>query len=87
MSNTFIKNLNPLHFLNSINHIKNENTTYFKHMQRALGMSFSLLFGSIALGIHAIFPNKFRYTGSSIIIQEYEKIQERLTQSDQAKLK
>jgi len=78
MSTTFIKNFNPLYFLKSIDHIKHEHTTYFNHMQRALGMSINLLLGSIALGIHAIFPNKFRYTGSSIIIKEYEKIQQKI---------
>ena len=57
MSSAFIR---ILHFLNTIEHIKQEDTTYFTHMKRSLGMSIRLFLGSIALGIHAFFPNKFK---------------------------
>ncbi len=53
--------------LNSISHIKDNNTTYFVHIRRSLSLSFKSLQASIALFIHAIYPNIFEYTGSSLI--------------------
>jgi len=53
--------------LNSISHIKENNTTYFVHMRRALSLSLKTLSASIALFIHAVYPNIFEYTGSNII--------------------
>lgn len=53
--------------LNSISHIKEKNTTYFVHMRRALSLSFKTLQASIALFVHAMYPNIFEYTGSNLI--------------------
>ena len=53
--------------LNSISHIKENNTTYFVHMRRALSLSFKSLQASIALFVHAMYPNIFEYTGSNLI--------------------
>ena len=53
--------------LNSISHIKENNTTYFVHMRRALRVSFKSLQASIALFVHAMYPNIFEYTGSNLI--------------------
>lgn len=53
--------------LNSISHIKENNTTYFVHMRRALSLSFKSLRASIALFVHAMYPNIFEYTGSNLI--------------------
>lgn len=53
--------------LNSISHIKENNTTYFVHMRRALSLSFKSIQASIALFVHAIYPNIFEYTGSNLI--------------------
>ena len=72
MTRSFIK---LSQFLNTIDHIKKEETDYFSHMKRALTISLRLLGASLALSIHAFFPNKFKYTGSSIIIEEYTKLQ------------
>ena len=72
MTRSFIK---LSQFLNTIDHIKKEETDYFSHMRRALSISLRLLGASLALSIHAFFPNKFKYTGSSIIIEEYTKLQ------------
>ena len=72
MTRSFIK---LSQFLNTIDHIKKEETDYFSHMKRALSISLRLLGASLALSIHAFFPNKFKYTGSSIIIEEYTKLQ------------
>jgi len=72
MTRSFIK---LSQFLNTIDHIKKEETDYFIHMKRALSISLRLLGASLALSIHAFFPNKFKYTGSSIIIEEYTKLQ------------
>ena len=72
MTRSFIK---LSQFLNTIDHIKKEETNYFSHMRRALSISLRLLGASLALSIHAFFPNKFKYTGSSIIKEEYTKLQ------------
>ena len=72
MTRSFIK---LSQFLNTIDHIKKEETDYFTHMIRALSISLRLVGASLALSIHAFFPNKFKYTGSSIIIEEYTKLQ------------
>lgn len=53
--------------LNSISHIKENNTTYFVHMRRALSLSFKSLKASVSLFIHAMYPNMFEYTGSNLI--------------------
>jgi hypothetical protein len=53
--------------LNSISHIKENNTTYFVHMRRALSLSFKSLQASIALFVHAMYPNILEYTGSNLI--------------------
>lgn len=53
--------------LNSISHIKENNTTYFVHMRRALSLSFKSIQASIALFVHAMYPNIFEYTGSNLI--------------------
>lgn len=53
--------------LNFISHIKENNTTYFVHMRRALSLSFKSLQASIALFVHAMYPNIFEYTGSNLI--------------------
>ena len=53
--------------INSISHIKENNTTYFVHMRRALSVSFKSLQASIALFVHAIYPNILEYTGSNLI--------------------
>ena len=61
--------------LNSISHIKENNTTYFVHMRRAFSLSLKTLQASIALFIHAVYPNIFEYTGSSLIkecIKEFD---------------
>lgn len=57
--------------LNNIKHIKENNTTYFSHMRRALSMSIKAGFASIALLIHSIFPNIFEKTGSNTINKLY----------------
>ena len=72
MSKAFIK---ILRFLDNIDHLKKEQIDYASHMERALKMSSKLLYASIALFIHAFFPNTFKYTGSTIITEEYLKIQ------------
>jgi hypothetical protein len=72
MSKAFIK---ILRFLDNIDHLKKEQIDYYSHMTRALEISSRLLYASIALFIHAFFPNKFKYTGSSIITEEYLKLQ------------
>lgn len=56
-----------LQFFDSISHIKENNTTYFVHLRRALSLSFKSLQASIALFVHAIYPNIFEYTGSNLI--------------------
>lgn len=72
MSKAFIK---ILRFLDNIDHLKKEQIDYYSHMERALKISSKLLYASIALFIHAFFPNTFKYTGSTIITEEYLKIQ------------
>ncbi len=72
MTSSFIK---LFQFLNTIDHIKKEETDYFSHMKRALSISLRLLGASLALTIHAFFPNKFKYTWSTIIKEEYTKLQ------------
>ena len=74
MSKAFIK---ILRFLDSIDHLKKEQIDYYSHMIRALEISSRLLYASITLFIHAFFPNKFKYTGSTIITEEYIKLQAR----------
>jgi hypothetical protein len=40
---------------------------YFAHLRHALGFSVSMLKGSLAVFVHAIFPFLFARTGSGII--------------------
>ena len=53
--------------LNSVEHIKNKNTTYFIHMKRAFIFSNKLMLSSMALYIHSIFPNLFESYASDKI--------------------
>lgn len=60
--------------INNIDHIKVQNITYFSHMKEALVMSSYMLFGSVTLLVHSIFPNILTTTGSSTIKQLYNKV-------------
>jgi hypothetical protein len=49
---------------NFFSHLK-EN--YFTHFSTSFSLSFKMFRGSLALFVHAFFPNVFEYTGSNIL--------------------
>jgi len=55
-------------------HLKEENTTYTRHIIRALSLSSKMFIGSIFLFIHGFIPIIFEHHGSNIISQLYNNI-------------
>lgn len=60
--------------LDNIKHIKENNTTYFSHMKRAILLSLKAGFASVALLIHSVFPNVFEKTGSNTIHKLHKEL-------------
>jgi hypothetical protein len=50
-----------------MSHLTDNNTTYFKHMRRAISLCGQSLKASACFLIHAFIPDVFEYTGSDII--------------------
>ena len=52
---------------NFFSNLRENNVDYFTHFHRSFSLSFKMFRGSLALFVHAFFPNVFEYTGSNIL--------------------
>lgn len=55
-------------------HLKDEKMNYFEHFKIAITLSYYSFKASIVLLCHAVYPDIFQYTGSSIIKELNRKI-------------
>lgn len=55
-------------------HPNSVDETYFQHMRMSFSFSVPMLFASLALAVHALFPFLFVRTGSKVVTSLHERM-------------